>query len=196
MSPALAAQAGLTIWSYRKPILLLAGIVVAIPLLLAALVAAVFASLAGAGQPQADPLPAAVVTQSFGCTSLEQEPWSATCPSHHFHSGIDLAAPQGTPVHAASSGVVKVGHDRTGYGLFIVVRGDDGLSTLYGHLSRVEVESGDTVAAGDVIGEVGSTGNSTGPHLHFEVRVAGRPVDPLPMLARHLVAGGDAAPVR
>ncbi len=196
MSAAIAVQAGLTLWSYRKPILLLVGVVLAGPLLLASLVAALFASLAGAGQPQADPLPAAVVTQPFGCTTLELEPWSASCPSHHFHSGIDLAAPQGSPVHAASSGVVKVGNDRTGYGLFIVVRGDDGLSTLYGHLSLVDVESGDAVAAGDVIGGVGSTGNSTGPHLHFEVRVAGRPVDPWPMLAHHPVAGGDATPVR
>jgi murein DD-endopeptidase MepM/ murein hydrolase activator NlpD len=81
-----------------------------------------------------------------------------------------------------------------GYGLYVVLRRDSELSTLYAHLSLVRVASGDLVTAGDVVGEVGSTGKSTGSHLHFEVQVAGHPVDPLPMLPVGTGSGGDARP--
>lgn len=192
MSAALAAQAGLTLWSYRKPLLLLGGMVLAVPLLLSDVVAAVFATLPGG--VLTDPLPGAPMTQPFGCTALDREPWSAICATHHVHTGIDLGAPEGSSVLAASSGVATVGNDPIGYGIFVVVRRDDLVSTIYGHLSRTLVESGDAVAAGQLIGEIGSTGNSTGPHLHFEVRVAGQPVDPLPMLAPRVGAGGDVTP--
>jgi len=194
VSAALAVQAGLTLWSYRKPILLIAGVILGLPLVLSALVAVVFAPLPGSDRELADPLRAARLTQPFGCTGLELEPWSVGCPSHHFHSGIDLGAPVGSLVRAASPGVVKVGQDPRGYGTFVVVRRDAEFSTLYGHLSAVLVESGEYVGAGEVLGETGSSGNSTGPHLHFEVRVAGEPVDPLPMLAARIAAGGGAAP--
>jgi len=192
VSPALAVQAGLTLWSYRKPILLIAGVVLGAPLVLIALLALVFAPLPSPDHVLADPLPAAPLTQGFGCTSLELEPWSVGCATRHFHSGIDLAAPLGCPVLAASPGVVMVGRDPHGYGMFVVIRRDGELSTLYGHLSVVLVESGDYVGAGDVIGHTGSTGNSTGPHLHFEVRVGGQPVDPLPMLPARPTVGGGA----
>ncbi|TMD05440.1 MAG: M23 family metallopeptidase [Chloroflexi bacterium] len=192
MNAALAVQAGLTLWSFRKPLLAAIGLVLALPLLLIMLVAGMFAPLPEPGQVLFDPLPGALVTQPFGCSDLDLEPWSFTCPSHHFHSGVDLEAAEGTPVYAASAGVAMVDDNPDGYGLFITVRQDDQLSTVYGHLSLVLVESGDAIAAGQLIAETGSSGRSTGPHLHFEVRVAGAPVDPLPMVGPHLSAGGDA----
>jgi murein DD-endopeptidase MepM/ murein hydrolase activator NlpD len=128
------------------------------------------------------PVGHAVLTQPFGCTTLEIEPWSAACPGGHFHSGIDLAAPLDTPVHAATGGLVAMHRERGGYGLYIVVFHDPQLSTLYAHLDWPLVHPGDVVTAGQAIALMGSSGNSTGSHLHFEVRIAGIPVDPLPLL--------------
>lgn len=95
------------------------------------------------------------------------------------HAGVDLAAPWGTPVHAARDGRV----DRAGwwgtYGNAVALDHGDGSETRYAHLSSVAVGPGDVVRQGDVIGYVGSTGASTGPHLHFELRFGGRAVDPL-----------------
>jgi murein DD-endopeptidase MepM/ murein hydrolase activator NlpD len=124
------------------------------------------------------PVDGAVVTQPFGCTSYAMEPIDRSCPSGHIHTGIDLAAPFGTPVRAALDGIAHVTVSATGYGLHVALDDGDGLSTLYAHLSAVDVHDGDDVSAGDVIGEVGSTGNSTGPHLHFEVRRDGIAEDP------------------
>ncbi len=129
------------------------------------------------------------LTQPFGCTTLEIEPWSEGCAGHHFHSGVDLAAPLETPIYAATGGLVAMHRERGGYGLYIVVVRDPRLSTLYGHLEWPLVQPGEVVAAGQAIALMGSTGNSTGPHLHFEVRLAGIPVDPLPLL-RHSALGG------
>lgn len=194
MSAGLAVQAGLTLWSFRRPLFYAAALAVAAPLLLIGLVAAVFAPLPGPGHPLSDPLPGAPLSQGFGCTSLDIEPWSDACPTHHFHSGVDLGAPTGTPVYAAAPGEAAVGLMPDGYGLFVVVRRDTALSTLYAHLSQVQVVSGDLVTAGEVLGEVGSTGRSSGPHLHFEVQVAGHPIDPIPMLPVRAGPGGDARP--
>jgi len=124
------------------------------------------------------PVDAATVTQAFGCTPYAMEPVDRSCASGHFHSGIDLAAPLGTPVHATIGGDVRVIVSATGYGLHVIVNDGDGLETLYGHLESVAVHDGDCVDPGDLIGMVGSTGNSTGPHLHFEVRRDGIPEDP------------------
>src|SRR5207248_9281616 len=104
------------------------------------------------------------------------------------HSGIDLAAAMDAPIYAATSGEVMLERERGGFGLYIIIRRDPRLSTLYGHLDIPLVQPGDVVAAGQSIGLMGSTGNSTGPHLHFEVRIAGVPVDPLPLLG--LKGGG------
>jgi murein DD-endopeptidase MepM/ murein hydrolase activator NlpD len=128
------------------------------------------------------PLAAWVQTQGYGCTSFALEPVATWCPSGHYHSGIDMAAPAGTPVHAAAGGRVRTAWSPGGYGLYVVVDHGGGVSTLYGHLESIEALDGDTVGPGAVIGEVGSTGLSTGPHLHFEVRRDGRPVDPTPWL--------------
>lgn len=90
-----------------------------------------------------------------------------------FHAGLDLGAPLGTPVVAAYSGQAIAANWLGGYGIAIVIRHEDGqLQTLYGHLSEIFVQPGDRVEQGEVIGRVGSTGNSTGPHLHFEVQIA------------------------
>ncbi len=95
------------------------------------------------------------------------------------HEGIDIAAPKGTGVFVTSEGqVVRTGFDAGGYGRFVEVRHPNGMTSLYGHLSRVDVHSGMSLAPGQRLGLVGSTGRSTGPHLHFEVRRGGRPVNP------------------
>lgn len=123
-----------------------------------------------------------VLTQPYGCTPFLLEPAAAWCASGHFHSGIDLAAPEGTAVLAAAGGVAHLSLDPAGYGLCLVLDTGEGTVTLYGHLSAAKVGDGARVAAGEEIGRVGSSGLSTGPHLHFEVRRDGRPVDPLPLL--------------
>ncbi|WP_246198761.1 S8 family serine peptidase [Sodalinema gerasimenkoae] len=90
-----------------------------------------------------------------------------------FHYGIDVAAPTGTPIKAAKPGrVVEVGYHPNGWGNFVRINHPDGFQTIYAHMSRVNVSVGQTVSGGSTIGQVGSTGWSTGPHLHFEVRVA------------------------
>jgi hypothetical protein len=125
------------------------------------------------------PVDGAAVSQGFGCTPYAFEPADRACASGHIHTGIDLAAPMGTPVHAALDGTAHVIPSTTGYGLHVLLDSGGGLTTMYAHLQSVDVHDGDEVGAGDVIGEVGSTGNSTGPHLHFEVRRDGIPENPM-----------------
>jgi murein DD-endopeptidase MepM/ murein hydrolase activator NlpD len=105
-----------------------------------------------------------------------------------FHGGIDLAAAYGREVPAAAGGRVVVAREEAGYGLTVVVDHGNGVTTRYGHLSAAEVAAGDEVAAGQNIGRVGSSGRSTGPHLHFEVRQNDRVVDPQAAAARYAVA--------
>lgn len=95
-----------------------------------------------------------------------------------YHSGIDIGVDYGTPVHAADSGVVVEAGWISGYGYAVVIDHGNGLSTLYGHNESLNVSSGQSVSQGQVIAYAGSTGNSTGPHVHFEVRSNGDPVDP------------------
>ncbi|MEM7779599.1 MAG: M23 family metallopeptidase [Pseudomonadota bacterium] len=98
------------------------------------------------------------------------------------HKGVDLAAPVGTPVYATADGIVSLARSGRGYGLYIKVDHGAELETRYAHLSRMTVTVGERVEKGDVIGYVGSTGWSTGPHLHYEVRVDGVAVDPIPYM--------------
>jgi len=99
-----------------------------------------------------------------------------------FHPGLDFGAESRTPIHAAAAGMVVVAGDCGGYGNCVVIDHGTSLATLYGHQSQVLVKVGDVVTPGQVIGLVGSTGISTGPHLHFEVRLHGAPIDPVPTL--------------
>ncbi|HYA01281.1 MAG TPA: M23 family metallopeptidase [Candidatus Binatia bacterium] len=129
-------------------------------------------------QPFVKPVNGATISQPFGCTSFAAEPVDPSCPGGHFHSGIDLAVAAGTPVHATLAGSCQVIDDRTGYGLHVVIDHGSGLTSLYAHLEAVSVHNGEPVSAGQRIGLVGSTGNSTGPHLHFEIRIDGVAQDP------------------
>ncbi|MFT4025790.1 MAG: M23 family metallopeptidase [Novosphingobium sp.] len=98
------------------------------------------------------------------------------------HKGIDLASPTGTPVYAPADGVVGKAEWFSSYGLYIQVEHGGEMQTRYGHLSRLNVAAGQFVKKGDLIGFVGTTGRSTGPHLHYEVRIAGESVNPLPYM--------------
>ncbi len=103
------------------------------------------------------------------------------------HQGADYAAPSGAPVLASAPGkVLRTGYDPSGYGRFVEIQHGEGLTSLYAHLSRVDVRPGDRVDGGEAIGAVGSTGHSTGPHLHFEVRRRGRPLNPERVVGRIL----------
>lgn len=120
----------------------------------------------------------ATITQPFGCTSLELEPFDALCPWHHKHTGIDLAAPEGNDVHSATYGTATTGFDPSGAGNFVAVAEDGRVRVLYCHLSAFRVRTGARVQPGQVIGLVGATGLATGPHVHLQVDVDGVPVDP------------------
>ena len=122
--------------------------------------------------PQPPPQPQNRVTSGFGD---RKDPLTGE-RSHH--TGIDLGAPEGTPIPAAKDGVVISAGTRGGYGNAIEVAHPDGTSTLYAHASGVAVNPGEHVSAGDVLGWVGQTGRTTGPHLHLEVRKAGQFLDP------------------
>ncbi len=120
----------------------------------------------------------AKVSQPFGCTALDLEPFDRLCPSHHIHTGIDLAARQGTEVHSATPGTALVGYDPVGAGNYVVVVVDDHARVIYCHLSEFQVSTGDAVAPGQVIGLVGATGLATGAHVHLQINIDGHPVDP------------------
>jgi murein DD-endopeptidase MepM/ murein hydrolase activator NlpD len=123
------------------------------------------------------------ITQGFGCSDLLGEPYDASCATHHFHTGLDIGAAAGTPILAADTGVVSYEGWNGGYGNVIIVTHGNGYSTLYAHMSGFAVGSGGRVNRGQPIGYEGSTGYSTGPHLHFEVRVNGAYQNPLSYLA-------------
>jgi murein DD-endopeptidase MepM/ murein hydrolase activator NlpD len=112
------------------------------------------------------------VTSSYG---VRRDPFSGELREH---DGVDLGAPEGTPIRVPAGGVVRSAGPRGGYGNAIEIDHGHGLTTLYGHASELLVFPGETVQAGQAIATVGSTGRSTGPHLHFEVRVDGRPLEP------------------
>ena len=100
-----------------------------------------------------------------------------------FHSGIDLAAPEGTSVYACKGGTVSVcGYNDTVFGNYIILRHSNSMTSIYAHLSRILIKKGDTVSAGMEIGKVGMTGEATGPHLHFEIRVNNVSTDPQKLL--------------
>jgi murein DD-endopeptidase MepM/ murein hydrolase activator NlpD len=128
--------------------------------------------------PSALPIPVdlARFTSGFGTRS---DPFRGRAA---MHAGIDLAGPSGTPIYAAADATVGFSGVRGGYGNFIELDHGAGIATRYGHLSRINVAAGERVRRGQLIGLMGSTGRSTGPHLHYEVRIDGRAVNPLPFL--------------
>jgi len=118
------------------------------------------------------------ISQYYGCSSYPFEMYWPACPTRHLHSGIDIAEPYGTPVMAADNGVATLYSSGYGYGNYVLLTHGNGYSTLYGHLASFNVGNGQLVVRGQVIAFEGSTGNSTGPHLHFEVRYNGAYTDP------------------
>ena len=122
------------------------------------------------------PIPGAALNSPYG---LRIDPIAGGVG---FHPGLDFDGDMRAPIHASAAGIVVVAGDCGGYGNCVVVDHGTSLATLYGHQSDVLVKVGDVVAPGQVIGLVGSTGISTGPHLHFEVRLHGAPIDPVPSL--------------
>ena len=102
-----------------------------------------------------------------------------------FHPGLDISADHGSPVYATADGLVSQAEPQSGYGNLVVVDHGFGLESRYGHLSRYKVRSGEKVKRGDVLGYVGSTGRSTGSHLHYEVRLNGRLLNPLQLLLNY-----------
>jgi murein DD-endopeptidase MepM/ murein hydrolase activator NlpD len=101
------------------------------------------------------------------------------------HPGVDLTAVEGTQYFAASSGTVILARYNGGYGYNIMIQHDDGAVSVYGHSSKLLVKEGQHVEAGQLIGLTGNTGFSTGPHLHFEIRVGGKPIEPLAFMRAH-----------
>ena len=129
-----------------------------------------------AGIPQVLPASLEFISSGFG---YRRDPFTHGAA---FHAGLDFRGPRGAPIYAAAKGRVSFAGRRHGYGNCVEIDHGNGLMTRYAHMSRFKAHVGDKVAAGDVIGAIGSTGRSTGPHLHFEVRINGRPVNPRPFL--------------
>ena len=133
------------------------------------------------------PVHLARITSRFG------ERFDAFTGERSFHHGIDYGVPVGTPVLAVGDGRVKATGSAPGSGNNIVIAHADGYESLYLHLSRIDVRRGDIVHMSDVIGASGNTGRSTGPHLHYELHLAGLPLDPLATLPASTIALGPRA---
>lgn len=123
--------------------------------------------------PIANPGKGWPVSSTFGVRS---DPFLGTAA---LHSGMDFRAPPGTPIRATAAGVVTRAGWAGGYGRLVEIEHANGFSTRFGHMSKILVSEGDTVKIGDIVGEVGSSGRSTGPHLHYEVRKNGKALDPI-----------------
>jgi murein DD-endopeptidase MepM/ murein hydrolase activator NlpD len=154
----------------------------------AELLAPMFAAAAAAAAP-ATAAPVAQGAVSFLAMPVEGRLTSRFGPRTHPitgqlrpHNGIDIAAPTGMSIRAAAGGTVSFAGPRGGYGNTVVVDHPDGTQTLYAHAHTIGVRTGDSISPGQAIATVGSTGQSTAPHLHFELRRQGEPVDPAPYL--------------
>jgi murein DD-endopeptidase MepM/ murein hydrolase activator NlpD len=174
MPHVLGTRAGL---SLARPVLWICGGLAAL-FLAGASTIPVPASARGSALPVAG----ATITQRFGCTTVLFEPVDFNCASGHVHTGVDLAAPAGTPVYSVCAGSAVPFHDAGGYGTHVVVDCGLAIQMLYGHLTATAITGSVPVSAGALLGWVGSTGMSTGPHLHFEVRRSGVAVDPMAWL--------------
>ena len=119
-----------------------------------------------------------IINKSANSTKLEGTQAPAEKDQMQFHKGVDIAAPMGTDVYCAAQGKVIFAGQKSGYGNCVIIEHGNGLATLYGHLSKILVDANQQVKIGDVIAKVGSTGRSTGPHLHYEVRKNNTPINP------------------
>lgn len=178
-----ALRLGLFAWAERQWIakfaIAIGAAVLAVPVVLGLMVTTAVANLPIPGGPAVKPMAGWQLSQPFGCTGFAYEPRFGDCA--HFHSGIDLVGPAGGGVYSVLPGLVEVQPPSGfggGYGVHVLVHHDGATLTLYAHLLTATVVTGQSVIAGALIGYEGSTGLSTGPHLHFEVRRAGVPVDP------------------
>ncbi len=144
-----------------------------------------------AGLPQVLPASLEYISSGFG---FRANPF--TGGGGEFHPGLDFKGPYGAPIYAAAPGVVSFVGQRSGYGNCVEIDHGNGLVTRYAHMSGFRTVQGKPVIAGEVIGLIGSTGRSTGPHLHFEVRINDRPVNPRPFLeaAPHVFEKVGSAP--
>jgi len=134
------------------------------------------APIAGISVPSRMPLEGAHMSSGYG---MRTHP---VLGGRRAHAGIDLAAPTGTPIYATADGLISKAESFSSYGLFVSIEHGAELQTRYAHMSRIAVAPGQRVKKGDIIGYVGSTGRSTGPHLHYEVRIAGEAVNPVPYM--------------
>ncbi|MDQ6856846.1 MAG: peptidoglycan DD-metalloendopeptidase family protein [Candidatus Dormibacteraeota bacterium] len=123
------------------------------------------------------------ITQGFGCTSYPFEPYDPNCSTRHFHSGLDIAAPCGNNITVGDSGIAHTYYSSYGFGNHIIVVHGNGWVSVYGHMASFAVSDGQTVHRGQLLGYEGSTGNSTGCHLHFEVDQNNTPLNPLAYLS-------------
>ena len=119
-----------------------------------------------------------IINKSANSAKLEGTQAPAEKDQMQFHKGVDIAAPMGTDVYCAAKGKVIFAGQKSGYGNCVIIEHGNGLATLYGHLSKILVDANQQVKIGDVIAKVGSTGRSTGPHLHYEVRKNNTPINP------------------
>lgn len=126
--------------------------------------------------PSVQPLASFTFTSAFG---VRADPFRGTAA---MHAGVDLSAPYGTPIYATADGMVDRAEWFGGYGNMVEIDHGKGIATRYGHMSRIAAHNGEHVKRGELIGYVGSTGRSTGNHLHYEVRIDGHAVNPIPFL--------------
>ena len=139
--------------------------------------------------PSVQPVQKLSFTSNFG---IRSDPFRGTAA---MHAGVDIPGPTGTPIYATADGIISHAGRQGGYGNLVEINHGKGIATRYGHLSRILVADNARVTRGQMIGMMGSTGRSTGPHLHYEVRIDGHAVNPLPFLttADYLLASQDAA---
>ena len=143
----------------------------------------------GIAIPSVQPVQKLLFTSNFG---IRSDPFRGTAA---MHAGVDIPGPTGTPIYATADGMVSHAARQGGYGNMVEINHGKGIATRYGHLSKILVADGAHVTRGQLIALMGSTGRSTGPHLHYEVRIDGHAVNPIPFLttADYLLAVQDRA---
>ena len=148
-----------------------------------------FGPRGGIAIPSVQPVQKLLFTSNFG---IRSDPFRGTAA---MHAGVDIPGPTGTPIYATADGMISHAARQGGYGNMVEINHGKGISTRYGHLSKILVADGARVTRGQLIALMGSTGRSTGPHLHYEVRIDGHAVNPIPFLttADYLLAAQDRA---